>query len=49
VELKSCKQNKPGSERQILHVISHIHNLDLKKKIMESASVGKEKGESFGG
>jgi hypothetical protein len=24
------KQNKPGSERQISHVFSHIQNLDLK-------------------
>jgi hypothetical protein len=27
-----AKLNKPGSERQILHVFSHVYNLDLKRK-----------------
>jgi hypothetical protein len=25
------KQNKPDSERQILHILSHMQNLDLKQ------------------
>jgi hypothetical protein len=27
------KQNKPSSERQILHIFSHMQNLDLKRSI----------------
>jgi hypothetical protein len=31
----NVKQNKPSSERQILHAFSHKWNLDMKKKKKE--------------
>jgi hypothetical protein len=36
------KQNKPSSERQILHIFSHMQNLDLKRTYIYGTIWGKQ-------
>jgi hypothetical protein len=40
------KQNKLDSERQMLHVVSHMWNIDIEKDKKVGGRLGKERGPS---